>query len=79
MADMQAGSASQVLETEAGTGKRKVGSETEKTEIKINTALQIYIDDVPLEGPKAKMVKKWSGNGFGLCQMTCPKSGQKVL
>ena len=37
-----------------------------------------YADDVPLEGPKAKMVKKWSGNGFGPFQMTCPKSGQKV-
>ena len=39
---------------------------------------QDYADDVPLEGPKAKMVKKWSGNGFGPFQMTCPKSGQKV-
>ena len=37
-----------------------------------------YADDVPLEGPKTKMVKKWSGNGFGPSQMTCPKSGQKV-
>ena len=37
-----------------------------------------YADDVPLEGPKAKMVKKWSGNGFGPSQMTCPKSGLKV-
>ena len=36
-------------------------------------------DDVPSEGPKTKMVKKWSGNGFGPCQMTCPKSGQKVF
>ena len=24
------------------------------------------------------MAKKWSGNGFGPSQMTCPKSGQKV-
>ena len=38
----------------------------------------VYIDDVPLEGPKTKMVKKWSGNGFGPCQMTCPKSCRKV-
>ena len=38
-----------------------------------------YADDVPLEGPKTKMVKKWSGNGFGPSHMTCPKSNQKVL
>ena len=37
-----------------------------------------YMDDVPLEGLKTKMVKKWSGNGFGPSQMTCPKSCQKV-
>ena len=34
--------------------------------------------DVPLEGLKAKMSKKWSGNGFGPSQMACPKSGPKV-
>ena len=39
---------------------------------------QHYMDDVPLEGPKTKMVKKLFGNGFGLSQMTCPKSGLKV-
>ena len=37
-----------------------------------------YAQDVPLECPKIEMVKKWSGNGFGPSQMTCPKSGQKV-
>ena len=31
----------------------------------------------PPRGPKIKMVKKWSGNGFGPSQMTCPKSCQK--
>ena len=31
-----------------------------------------------VEGPKARMAKKWSGNGFGPSQMTCPKSVQKV-
>ena len=40
--------------------------------------LPTYADDVPLEGPKTKMAKKWSGNGFGPSQMTCPKKGQKV-
>ena len=39
---------------------------------------QSYIQDVPLECPKVEMVEKWSGNGFGPSQMTCPKSGQKV-
>ena len=37
-----------------------------------------YMSDVPLEGTKTKMAKKWSGNGFGPSQMTCPKSGQQV-
>ena len=37
-----------------------------------------YVQDVPLECPKIEMVKKWSGNGFGPSQISCPKSGQKV-
>ena len=36
-----------------------------------------YMDDVPLEGPKTKTVKKWSGNCFGPSQLTCPKTGQE--
>ena len=38
-----------------------------------------YTQDVPLEGPKKKMIKKWCFDGFGPSQMTCPKSGQKMF
>ena len=49
-----------------------------RTEAVLDPAVVAYMDDVPLEGPKVKMVKKWSGNGLGPSQMTCPKSCQRV-
>ena len=36
-----------------------------------------YIQDVPLDAPKIEMAEKLYFDGFGLSQMTCPKSGQK--